>query len=82
MREQTTIVVNGRKWVETSHSLNNYIEKCKVVQIRSNKKSVFWVTGLKILVKVGTHFFLIIFFFSGKNIILCILKGISPFKMH
>ena len=21
-------------------------------------------------------------FFSGKNIILCILKGISPFKMH
>ena len=22
------------------------------------------------------------YFFSGKNIISCILKGISPFKMH
>ena len=33
--------------------------------------------------RVGTpilFFFLI--FFSGKNIILCILKGISPFKMN
>ena len=28
-----------------------------------------------------TYFFLIIFF-SGKNIFLCILKGISPFKLH
>ena len=34
--------------------------------------------SLKILCRVGTH----IFNFSGKNIILCILKGISPFKMH
>ena len=30
---------------------------------------------------VGLRNFLIIFF-SGKNIILCILKGILPFKMH
>ena len=37
--------------------------------------------GLKILGRVGTHIFLIIFF-SGKNIILCILKGEMPFKMH
>ena len=45
--------------------------------IRPNKKiSVFQVTGLKILGRVGTHIF-----FSGK-IILCILKGILPFKMH
>ena len=51
-------------------------------QIRPNKKkSVFLVTGLKILGRVGTHIFLIIFF-SVKNVILCILKGISPFKMH
>ena len=43
--------------------------------IRPNKKiCVFRVTGLKILGRVGTHIFLIIF--SGKNIILCILKGI------
>ena len=27
-----------------------------------------------------TYFFII--FFSGKNIILCILKGMLPFKMH
>ena len=32
------------------------------------KISVFWVMGLKILHRVGTHI-------SGKNIILCILKG-------
>ena len=40
------------------------------------KISVFQVTGLKILGRVGTLFFL------TKNITLCILKGISPFKMH
>ena len=32
--------------------------------------------GLKILGRGGTHLF------PGKNIILCILKGILPFKMH
>ena len=37
--------------------------------------------GSEILGRVGTHIFFLIFF-SGKNIILCILKGISPFKMH
>ena len=45
--------------------------------VRLNKKiSVFLVTGLKILGRVGKHIF-----FSGK-IILCIMKGISHFKMH
>ena len=33
-----------------------------------------WVTGLKIIGRVGT------FFFWKKNIILCIFKGILPFK--
>ena len=53
---------------------------------RPNKKiNVFRVTSLKILGRVGTHIFRIgthNFFFWKKNIILCILKGISPFKMH
>ena len=49
--------------------------------LRPNKKiSVFRVTGLTILSRVGTHVFFN-YFFSGK-IILCILKGILPFKMH
>ena len=42
--------------------------------------SVFQVMGLKILGRVGSLFLII--FFSGKNVILCILKGIKPFKMH
>ena len=62
--------------------------------LRPNEKiSVSRVRGLKILGMVGKHFFLIIFFFwknynfmhferQNKNIILCILKGISTFKMH
>ena len=53
---------------------------CRYCQtVRPNKKtSVFQVTGLKILGRVGTHFFKL--FFSGKNIILCILKGETPEK--
>ena len=51
-------------------------------QIRPNKKtSVFWVTGLKILGRLGTHIFFF-FFFLEKEIILCILKGEMPFIMH
>ena len=47
-----------------------------------NKKiSVDHVTGLKILDRVDTYMFFN-YFFSGKNIILCILKGILPFKMY
>ena len=47
--------------------------------LKPNKKiSVFRVMGLNILGRVGTH----IFFSGKKNVILCILKGISPFKMH
>ena len=49
--------------------------------IRPNEKiSVFQVKGLKILDSVVTHIFLLLFFW--KKIMLCILKGISPFKMH
>ena len=49
------------------------------IMVRPNKKiSVFRVTGLKILM----HIFFLIIFFSGKKIILCILKGELPFKMH
>ena len=47
----------------------------------SNKKiSVFRVTGLKILGMVGTHSFLN--YILKKIKMLCILKGILPFKMH
>ena len=53
----------------------------KLLLIRPNKKiSEFRVTGLRILGRVDT-FFLIISF-SRKTIILCILNGISPFKMY
>ena len=45
------------------------------------KKSVFRVMGQKILGRVGTQF-IFNYFFSGKNKILCILKGKMPFKMH
>ena len=49
--------------------------------INPNKNvSLFRVMGLKILGRVGTHIFFILF--CRKNIILCILKGILPFKMH
>ena len=52
-------------------------------QVRPNKEiSVFLVTGLKILGRVGTHIFFNSFFFLEKNIFLCILKGEMPFKMH
>ena len=54
---------------------NKYLP-CSVC-LRPNKKtSVFWVTGLKILGRVGTNIFFLKYFFAGKNIILCILKGI------
>ena len=47
-------------------------------QLRPNKNiSVFWIMGLKSLGRVGTHHFLKIFFFSGKNIVLRILKGVK-----
>ena len=45
------------------------------VQIK--KISVFRVTSLKILGRLGTHIF-----FLGKIDFFCILKDISPFKMH
>ena len=52
------------------------IEYKKNIQIRPNKKKrVLRVTGLKILGRVGTHIFVYLCFFSGKNKILSILKG-------
>ena len=52
------------------------------IEIRPDKKiSVFPVTGPKILGRVGTLSFSIIFFLE-KNKNLCILKGSLPFKMH
>ena len=52
-------------------------------QVRPTKKiSVFRGNGRKILGRVGTHIFLNFFLFWKKDIILCILKEISPFKIH
>ena len=51
--------------------------------LRPNKKiSVFRVMGLKSLGRVCSHIFFKYFFFLEKNTNLCILKGISPFKLH
>ena len=52
-------------------------------QLRPNKKiSVFWERGLKNLGRVGTQFVFYYFFFFLEIFSLCILKCISPFKMH
>ena len=54
----------------------------EILVLRPNKKiRVFQVIGLKILARVDTHIFCNYFFF-WKIKILCILKGILPFKMH
>ena len=52
--------------------------------VRPKTISVLLVMGLKILdiFRVGTHVFFLLFFLLEKNIILCIWKGISPFKVH
>ena len=56
-----------------------FVTVVSCVLLWSNKKiSVLRVTGLKILGRSGTH----IFFLEKILIILCILKGISPSKMH
>ena len=60
-------------WILNSWSGSILISKQDISGFRPNKKiSVFWV---------GTYIFLI-FFFLEKNIIVCILKGEMPFKMH
>ena len=49
-----------------------------IIMIGPSKNiSVFRLTGLTMLGRVGTHIF-----FSGKNIISCILKSNLSFKMH
>ena len=45
--------------------------------LRPNKKNVFWVTSLKILRSLGTHFFL-----QKKKYNFMHFECISPFKMH
>ena len=51
--------------------------------LRPNKKNkCFRVMGLKILGRVSTHIFLSFNFLEKIYMILCILKGISPFKMQ
>ena len=63
-----------------------YIKKnTMLIWVWPNKKLLFLVTGLNILVRVSTHIFFILFLyfvFLEKNIILGILKGEMPFKMH
>ena len=55
----------------------------EILRVRPNKKiSLFRVTGWNILGRVGLTFFFFDFFFWIFFKILCILKGISPFKMH
>ena len=62
--------------------LLNFLRVKGLRLVKQNKKiSVFRVEVLKILGRVGTHIFSN-YFFYGKNIILCILNGMSPFKMH
>ena len=46
------------------------------------KMCVFGVMGLKIFDRVGTNILILDNLFLEKCIILCILKGILPFKMH
>ena len=70
------------KSVRTNEGVSHVLapaEPQSLSQIKKNK--CVPVTCLNIIDWVGTHFFKIIFF-MGKNIILCILKGILPFKMH
>ena len=60
------------------------MEVSQVICIRPNKKiSMFRVTSLKIFGRVGTLiFFFYYLYFLEKSMILCILKGFLPFKMH
>ena len=66
--------------VITSYMLSSSVIASPQIHVRPNKKvSVFRVTGLKILGRVGTHIFLK-YFLLKKKIFFCILKGNSPFK--
>ena len=68
--------------IEFRKCFNEIMMSCSDTVRRPNKKiSVFRVTGLKILGRVGTHVFFF-FFLNFFFIILCILKGEMPFKMH
>ena len=53
---------------------------CKFLPRPNKKIPVFRITGPYLNVLVKPRFFRV--FFWGKKIILCILKGKMPFKMH
>ena len=67
--------------MEIAQAYNGSVTLARGVEIASSlgkKKKYLWSgTYLNLLVKPR-----IFFRFSGKNIILCILKGKMPFKMH
>ena len=63
------------------HRQKSHNDKRRLRPIK--KISVFLATGLKILGRVGTHIFFHYFLFSRKKyIIVSILKGEMPLKMH
>ena len=68
-------VTDGRTHTRTDNVKTVYPPQTKFAG--GIKISVFQVT----LGRVGTHIFSN-YFFLEKNIFLCILKGISPFKMY
>ena len=69
------------RWRESGFRRGSLIQVCliaffnKLFMPNKKKISVFQVTGLKILGRVGTHIFLNIFFL---NFFLCVLKGEMP----
>ena len=66
---------------EVLRSINfAYLDLCGHIQTK--QMILYWVTGPKILDTIRTDRFLLNIFFSEINIILCILKGSSSFKMH
>ena len=76
------LVASSWLWCYSKPHPNKYLQITMILllaySIRPNKKiNVF----PEILGRVGTHI-LFSFFFRKKIIILCILKGILPFKMH
>ena len=59
--------------LETGKLANNHLLEIEPIK----KISVFWVSGLKIISRVGTHIF-----FSGKKYNVMHFERHLPFKMH
>ena len=54
---------------------------CLTLPKANKKTNMLWVTGLKLLGRVpDRHTYFFYYFFSGKNTILCILKGNFAFQ--